>query len=434
MNYSAVDLIQKKKLNKELTADEIQWLISSYAEDKIPDYQMAAWAMAIYFNGMSTDEVAAFTLAMKNSGEVFDFSHLNAPRVDKHSTGGVGDKTSIVIGPILAAAQIYTPMIAGRGLAHTGGTLDKLESIPGFSISLDKQTLTKNVEKHFFSLMGQTKEICPSDRKLYALRDVTSTVDSLPLICGSIMSKKLAEDLTGLVLDVKYGSGAFMKTLEQSEALAKLLKFAGDKNGVKVHALITSMDQPLGRYAGNALEIKECVDILKGEKDAHPDTYKLSIELSAHAILLAEKANNLDEARSHAEKMISTGKAYEAFEKWLEYQGPSQIEKLPEAKFTKEVLAPRAGFIASIDTEKAGWSTVALKVGRLKTTDSVDPAAGIEFYKKQTEQVEAGEPIAKLYASDEKLFEKAEQLLLESYSIKKTAAENPLPLIAKVLT
>lgn len=433
MSHSAVGIIQKKKRKQSLTAEEITWLIHSYAADKIPDYQMAAWAMAVYFNGMDENEIAAFTAAMRDSGDKFDFEHLQAPRIDKHSTGGVGDKTSLIIGPIWAAAQIYTPMIAGRGLGHTGGTLDKLESIPGFSVQLEKRQFEKNIETHFFSLMGQTKEICPADRKLYALRDVTATVDSLPLICGSIMSKKLAEDITGLVLDVKFGSGAFMKTVEDAEALARLLQATGKKNGVRVHALLTSMEQPLGRFAGNALEVKECIDVLSGSKD-YPDTHNLSVELAAHGILLAEKATDLEQARQIATSIVESGKALEAFTRWLDYQGPSNLAALPTARQTKDIFAKESGYLGKMDCEKLGWACVHLGAGRFKTDDQIDPTAGLEFKVKLGQPVAAGEPLARMYANDSRNFSLVERILLESLCIQAEPLENDLPLIAKVLT
>ena len=296
------------------------------------DYQMSAWAMAVYLNGMDVTETASLTRAMRDSGYRFNFDHLQAPRIDKHSTGGVGDKTTLIIGPILKAAKVFVPMIAGRGLGHTGGTIDKLESIPGFRSRLSLEDFQSQIENHHFALIGQTEDICPADRRFYALRDVTSTIDSLPLICGSILSKKLAEGLTGLVLDVKWGSGAFMKDLEDARKLATLLKAIGQKNDLAVRALLTNMNQPLGRFAGNALEVKECVDIMESKtceqngRDLYADTRELSLQLSAHMLIMAGLFSKVDEASAHAEKLLSSGAARAAFDEFLADQGPCDLK------------------------------------------------------------------------------------------------------------
>jgi pyrimidine-nucleoside phosphorylase len=438
--FNITQLIKNKRLGRAHSQAEIKFLIDGFTASRVADYQMAAWAMAVCFNGLSSDETAWLTAAMRDSGRTLNFGRLKnqgRPRIDKHSTGGVGDKTSLIIGPILAACEIHTPMIAGRGLGHTGGTLDKLESIPGFRVFLSEEEFTQNVEKHFFSIMGQTESICPADRKFYALRDVTGTVDSLPLICGSIMSKKLAEDLSGLVLDVKFGSGAFMKTVDEAQELATLLKSTGESNGLRVHALLTNMDQPLGRFAGNAPEVIECIDILRGGTVIAQDTRDLSIELSAHAILLADRAPDLSAARDMAERALASGAAWRAFQKLLSYQGNGQELNLDSlrAQFEHVVLAPASGHIVAMNTEQIGYALVELGVGRKKASDSVDLFAGVEFFAKTGSSIEKGQPLFRLMGSSQPAFEDVSRLLCQSVQISNQAfGQKPLPLIAKVLT
>lgn len=439
MSLLPAEMIQKKKRGGTHTQEEIEWWIQEFTRDAIPDYQMAAWAMAVCFQGMKADETAWLTLAMKRSGLHFNFSRLNAPRIDKHSTGGVGDKTSLLIGPILAAAEVYTPMIAGRGLGHTGGTLDKLESIPGFRVQLTQKEFEANVEKHFFSLMGQTKEICPADRKLYALRDVTATVDSIPLICASIMSKKLAEDLTGLVLDIKYGNGAFMKTLSQAETLAHTLKKTGEHNGVTVHALITDMNQPLGCYAGNSLEVHECLEILEGKTkiigavDFYDSNRELSLQLSAHGLFLAKKASTLKDSYALARRLLENGSALKAFIKLCDYQGPARIDQLPVAKFSTTVTAEKSGRLTSIDTEKLGLALIDLGAGRRKADDQIDPSAGIEMCVRVGDYIEKGQPLLKAYCSSKAWTDEVHTYLKNAFAVSNDAVQ-ALPLIAQVIT
>jgi pyrimidine-nucleoside phosphorylase len=325
-----------------------------------------------------------------------------------------------LIGPILAAAKVYTPMIGGRGLGHTGGTLDKYESIPGFKVDLSIEDFTKNIEFNYFSIMSQTSDICPADKKLYALRDITGTVESLPLICGSIMSKKLAENLTGLVLDIKCGSGAFMKTLEDAEQLAQLLKLTGEGNNVKVHALITNMNEVLGRFAGNALEVKECWDILCNEQsllnghDFYESTRELSLILSGHAIFLAEKTASVEEGIQMAREMLTSGRARISFENLLKYQGPSDLKNLPKAKYQAEVLSPQDGKIASVNTELIGLANIELGTGRKSLSDHIDFSAGIEVLFRCGDKVTEKQPLFRLYASNKDLFTQAAPLLLKS--------------------
>lgn len=440
MSYMPAELIKKKKLKGEHSREEIIWIVKAFTAGELPDYQMSAWAMAIWFNGMTDTEIAVLTEAMRDSGKKFSFSHLERPRIDKHSTGGVGDKTTLIIGPILAAAKVHVPMIAGRGLGHTGGTLDKLASIPGFRLSLSSQEFQENVEKHFFSLIAQTEDICPADRKFYALRDVTATIDSLPLICGSIMSKKLAEDLTGLVLDVKFGSGAFMKTIGEAERLAQLLKNTGEKNGVRVSALITNMNEPLGRFIGNSLEVQECVDILSGKKylergiDFYENTRQLSLALSAQMLILANRAANADEGFKLAEEILNSGAALKEFQNLILRQGPGDLLKLPRAKNSTTVTAPRSGFLHKINTELIGLAGVELGAGRKISSDKIDSTAGIEVLCRLNMKLEKNQPIFRLLGNDERRFADAEKLLLSAIEINDAPPQDLLPLIAKVLT
>ena len=438
VSYIPAELIKKKKLGGHHSHEEIDWLISAFTQGEFTDYQMAAWAMAVWFNGMTADETTALTTAMLRSGSRFDFSSLNAPRVDKHSTGGVGDKTSLLIGPLLAAAHVYSPMISGRGLGHTGGTLDKLESIPGFRVNLSREEFASHVARHYFAVMGQTADICPADKKLYSLRDVTSTVDSLPLICASIMSKKLAEDLTSLVLDVKFGSGALMKNVAEARKLALSLKAIGEKSGIRVTALITNMNEPLGRFAGNAAEVFECYEILQGKtfiadgRDLYAPTRDLSIELSAHALLLSRCVDDLVNARSHVRELLDSGAALRAFENLLEYQGPSDISKLPTAPFSKTLKASRSGFISAIQTETIGLALIELGAGRKTTNDHIDPTAGVEMLVRIGDELSAGAPLCRIFANSDSTFATVERLLVRAIEIDEIPPE-PISLIAEVL-
>jgi pyrimidine-nucleoside phosphorylase len=436
MEFIPAEIIKKKRNGGAHSEAEIRWLIKAFTNEEIDPAQMSAWAMAVFFNKLNAQETAWLTRAMRDSGEILKLGHL-PHRVDKHSSGGVGDKTSLIIGPILAACEVYTPMIGGRGLGHSGGTLDKYESLPGFRINLTNNEFCKNVEQHFFSIMGQTKDICPADKKLYALRDITGTVESLPLICGSIMSKKLAENLSGLVLDVKCGSGAFMKTQKDAEALAALLKSTGEANNVKVHALVTDMNQVLGRFAGNALEVRECWDIVCGKSliengfDYYAPTRDLSITLSAHAILLANKTDSLEKATKMAEEALSSGRAKIAFEKLLEYQGPSTIDDLPLANHTYEVCATESNTISATNTELVGLANIELGTGRKRLSDSIDYAAGLEILYRVGDTVTKGQPLFRLYANDKNRFSIASDLLTKSITY---GEQKPLPLILKVLS
>lgn len=443
MSFMPAELIKKKKFGGELSADEIHWLISEYSKGKIPDYQMSAWAMAVWFKGMNENEIAVLTLAMRDSGEKFNFKHLGRPRIDKHSTGGVGDKTTLIVGPILAAAGVAVPMIAGRGLGHTGGTLDKLSSLPGFRLNLGHDEFEKFVSEFNFALIGQTSTICPADKKLYALRDVTSTVDSLPLICSSIMSKKLTEDLTGLVLDVKFGSGAFMKTVDEALALARLLKSTGEKNGVRVSALITNMDEPLGRFVGNSVEVFECVEIMSGRShflhgiDYYSRTRELSLALAGHMLFLSDKVLSVDDGFLLAQNILNSGAALREFKGLLLRQGPSDIAALPVARYTHDVLANKSGVVAKINTELLGLAAIELGAGRKIATDKIDYSAGLEVCCHLGQIVRPENILYRIFANSDSGFAAAEKLIREAVTIHNPNTDKTidrLPLIAQVVT
>jgi len=415
------DLIRRKRDGAELQRNEIEFLINGYTRDSIPDYQMSAWLMAVLLRGMTRAELAALTEAMLNSGEVLSFPELPATKVDKHSTGGVGDKTSLVIAPIVAATGLYVPMISGRGLGHTGGTLDKLESIPGFNVNLSVTDFRRVLAQCGAGLIGQTKEIAPADKKIYALRDVTGTVESPYLICASIMSKKLAEGIDALVLDVKTGSGAFMKAEKDAVFLAELMVETGQRLGKRIAALITDMDQPLGNAVGNALEVAECIDILNGK--GPEDLRELCLILSAWMFLLSKRVQNTDQGRELAEQMISSGKAREKFREMIRLQGGDANVMdnpglLPQAKQKADVKSHVSGFVTGFMTEQIGTAGVLLGGGRAKKEDSVDPAVGIIIHKKIGDQVSAGEALCTVHYNSAQRFDQAAPLIQQSYRIE----------------
>jgi pyrimidine-nucleoside phosphorylase len=430
-----VDLIRRKRDAGELTPEEIKFLIEGYTHNTIPDYQMTAWLMAAWIRGLTPAELAALTDAMLHSGKVLDWSDLPGRKVDKHSTGGVGDKTSLVIAPIVAAGGLRVPMISGRGLGHTGGTLDKLESIAGFNVNLSLAEFRRVLAKCGCALIGQTEEIAPADKKIYALRDVTATVDNPFLICASIMSKKLAEGIDALVLDVKTGSGAFMKKIEDAEYLAGLMVETGKRMGKKMVALITDMDQPLGRTAGNAMEIAECVEALQGKGPA--DLRELSIELSAWMFFLGERSASVADGRKLAEEMIASGRARDKFREIIHEQGGDERivddpQRLPQARSKLDVTSQTAGFVAGIDCERLGVACGVLGGGREKKEDTIDPAVGLEFHRRLGDRVDLGAPLVTLhYNSDARLVD-ARQLVASSYRIGH-AAPPPRPLVHKVI-
>lgn len=438
MNLLPAEVIKKKRNGGSLTEEEIFSFINSYTAGEIPDYQMSALLMAIYFQGMSDTETLALTKAMLHSGITIDFQKIPGFKVDKHSTGGVGDKTSLILGPIVAAVGLSVPMISGRGLGHTGGTLDKLESIPGFNTQLSIDQFVQAIDRHRICFIGQTQEICPADKKIYALRDVTATVESLPLICASIMSKKLAEGVDGLVLDVKFGSGAFMKDPESSEKLARNLMAIAQGYGKKVAALITNMDQPLGRYAGNSLEVEECVAILKNQdhkgihgKDLYEDTRELSLQLSAYMLWLGGSTKTVDDAYHLAKVALGSGRAYDKFEELCRIHS-GLLSQLPKPRFHHEVIATEEGFIESMNTEAIGVVGIQIKAGRAKTSDVIEPTAGIEFHSKVGDRVEKGQPLFTLHGADLSLLKNAEKALRSSVKLSEAPVE-PKPLILKTL-
>ncbi len=396
--FLATEIIKNKRDGKENSTEELEFFLRGYLSGEIADYQMSAWLMAVVLKGMSEKETVTLMRLMLESGATLDFSHLPAMAVDKHSTGGVGDKTSLILAPIVAALGLFVPMVSGRGLGHTGGTLDKLESIPGFETSLDVKLFCQLVEKHGLSFMGQTAEICPADKKIYGLRDVTGTVESLPLICASIMSKKVAEGIDGLVLDIKCGSGAFMKDLKSARKLANGLVRVGKLYDKKVSALITQMDQPLGRFIGNSLEVAECVSILRNDEQLEffSETKELSLLLASHMALISGKYRSLKAARVACEMVLSSGKAYEKFQDIVKAQG-GDLSGLPSVNLTGEVRARTSGWLQSFETEEIGRAAIELGAGRRISTDKIDATAGIEVLKKVGSQVKKGDLIYRIY-------------------------------------
>ncbi len=433
----AIDVIRKKRDGGELTQAEIAALVDGYTRGEIPDYQASAWLMAVLLKGMTPPESAFLTDTMLRSGEVLDFSDLPKRKVDKHSTGGVGDKTSLVLAPVVAAGGLIVPMISGRGLGHTGGTLDKLEAIPGFNVNLPVARFRKVLESCGCSMIGQTAEIAPADRKLYALRDVTSTVESPFLICASIMSKKLAEGIDALVLDVKTGSGAFMKKEEDAVYLAELMVETGERMGKKMAALITNMDQPLGRYVGNALEVVEVLEVLRGE--GPDDLRDLCHELAAWMFLLGDRVRTIAEGKQLSERLIRSGEALSKFREMVKLQDgdPRAIDdptRLPQAKNKDDVLSPRAGYVQSIQCERSGTACVILGGGRERKEDSVDPAVGFVLHKRVGDAVASGEPLCTIHYNSEALAARAKALLLESFTIGDKAPATQRPLVHRVIS
>jgi pyrimidine-nucleoside phosphorylase len=432
----AVDVVEKKRDGGELSREEIDFFVRGYAHGDIPDYQASAFTMAVFFRGMVPAEIVALTESMMRTGEVLDLSDLPGPKADKHSTGGVGDKTSLVLAPLAAACGVYVPMISGRGLGHTGGTLDKLESIPGFDVRLSLDRLRAVLRECGLGLIGQTPEIAPADRKLYALRDVTATVESLPLISASIMSKKMAEGIDALVLDVKCGNGAFLPGREQATALATTMVGIGRGMGKKVVALITAMDQPLGRTVGNALEVAECVETLKGRGPA--DLESLSIELAAWMVHLAGAAPSLDAARARVRDALASGVGLERFRRVIELQGgnPGVCDDpslLPQAPETVVVRSDRDGRVARLAARAVGDASMLLGAGRETVQSTIDPAVGFVFHKKVGDPVAVNEPIVTVHVGRASHREAALARLREAIAV---APEAPArgPLVIDILT
>ena len=432
--FNTVELIRKKREKTTLSNEEIIYLVDNYSKGNIPDYQFSAFLMAAYINGLSKDETSALTKAMLHSGDIVNLSNLKGIKVDKHSTGGVGDKTSLIIAPIAAAAGVYIPMISGRGLGHTGGTLDKLEAIPGFNVNLDLKNYKEVLKKSKMVLIGQTKEIAPADKLIYSLRDVTATVESIPLITGSIMSKKLAEGIDALVLDVKTGSGAFMKTLKDSENLAKSLIDTAKAFDKKVVAFITDMNQPLGKYIGNWFEVLESINILKGE--VVPGLTELCLNLAGTMIYLGGKADSIKSGINLAQELINNGKAFDKFVEVVKLQGGDisfilDPEKYPKCKYVEKVKIKNSGYIKAINTYEIGMLSLLLGAGRLKKEDIIDPMAGIIFYPLIGDNVKEGDVIAELH-SNRKITQTDKDKLISALTLSSTKPPK-VKLIHKIL-
>jgi pyrimidine-nucleoside phosphorylase len=424
--------IRKKRDGAALEREEIFDFIQRYSRGEIPEYQASALLMAIFFRGLDARETADLTEAMMRSGQVLDFSELAQPKIDKHSTGGVGDKTSLIVAPAAAAGGLMVPMISGRGLGHTGGTLDKVESIPGFRTRLGLSEFRQALADCGMALIGQTEELVPADRKLYALRDVTSTVESIPLISASIMSKKLAEGIDGLVLDVKTGSGAFMKRIEDARALAERMVQIGTACGKRVRGLITSMSQPIGRAVGNALEVIESLETLKGRGPR--DLVEISRELTAHMFLLGNVDDSLDAGRARFDAAIIGGDALEKFTQTIARQGgdPRVVEdysRLPHAQHEDSLVAPEDGYLAGLDAETIGRASMLLGAGRERLDSVIDPGVGLVFEKKVGDAVETGERICAIYSNDRKRVDRVRQMLRDATVIAREPVSPPVSVL-----
>jgi len=434
--FRAIDVIRKKRDGVELSQAEIAALVNAYTEGSIPDYQVSAWLMAVVLKGMTRPETAALTDAMLHSGDVLDLSSLPRKKVDKHSTGGVGDKTSLVLAPLAAAAGVAVPMISGRGLGHTGGTLDKLEAIPGFNVNLPVAEFRRVLEICGCAMIGQTAEIAPADRKLYALRDVTGTVESPYLICASIMSKKLAEGIDALVLDVKTGSGAFMKSEKDAAFLAELMVETGERMGKRVVALITDMDQPLGNMIGNALEVVEVVEVLRG--GGPEDLRELCLELAGWMLHLGGVSKTVAEGKQESAKLISSGKALEKFRQMVELQGGDarvvdDVKRLPQAQHSMQVASAKTGYLTAMQCEQIGTACVILGGGRGRKEDAVDPAVGIVLHKKVGDRVATRDAIATIHYNREAQAARARQLIEASCEVAEGTPPTKRPLIHRVI-
>lgn len=429
------DIIHKKREGGELTREELRFFVQGFTRGEIPDYQASALLMAIFFRGMTRRETGDLTLEMAGSGDRVDLSALPGVKVDKHSTGGVGDKTSLIIGPIAAACGVTIAKMSGRGLGHTGGTVDKLESIPGLRTDIPRQEFFDIVKRTGLSIIGQSGNLCPADKKLYALRDVTATVESLPLIASSIMSKKIAAGADAILLDVKVGSGAFMKTLEDSRALAREMVRIGSQVGRQTVALITDMDMPLGRKIGNALEVQEAVEVLSGKGDHR--LRSLCLELSANMVYLGRQAETMEGARAKAVEAVRSGGALEKLRQMAEAQGgdPSYItnpEKFTISPACVEIAAPQAGYITRLDAEGCGLAAVELGAGRETKESPIDFGAGIVLMKNKGDRVEKGQPIARLYAQSEALCRRGEERIFQALEVGPQAPQTGPMLLDRV--
>lgn len=423
-----VDLIEKKRDGHELTKEEIKFIINGYTDGTIPDYQMSALTMAIVFKGMTENERADLTMSMVESGDQIDLSQIEGIKVDKHSTGGVGDTTTLVLGPLVAALGVPVAKMSGRGLGHTGGTIDKLEAVNGFHVEIDNAEFIELVNKNKIAVIGQSGNLTPADKKLYALRDVTATVESIPLIASSIMSKKIAAGADAIVLDVKTGAGAFMKTLDDSRELAKAMVRIGNNVGRRTMAVISDMSQPLGYAIGNALEVKEAIDTLKGE--GPEDLTELCLTLGSHMVYLAEKAGSLAEARTLLENVIKDGSALDKLKVFLSSQGgdASIVDdpaKMPQAKYTFELEAKEDGFVAEIVADEVGTAAMLLGAGRATKESVIDLAVGLVLRKKIGDQVKKGESLVTIYSNFEDVSE-VKAKLYENIKISSTKVDAPI--------
>ncbi|MFJ7725482.1 pyrimidine-nucleoside phosphorylase [Neobacillus sp. NPDC097160] len=423
-----VDLIEKKRDGQELATDEIKFIINGYTDGSIPDYQVSALTMAIYFKGMTERERADLTMAMVESGDQIDLSQIEGIKVDKHSTGGVGDTTTLVLGPLVAALGVPIAKMSGRGLGHTGGTIDKLEAVEGFHVEIENNEFIDLVNKNKIAVIGQSGNLTPADKKLYALRDVTATVDSIPLIASSIMSKKIAAGADAIVLDVKTGAGAFMKTLDDSRELAKAMVRIGNNVGRRTMAVISDMSQPLGFAIGNALEVKEAIDTLKGE--GPEDLTDLCLTLGSHMVYLAEKAGTLEEARTMLENVIKDGSALDKLKVFLSSQGGDASivddpSKMPQAKYIYELEAKENGYVAEIIADEVGTAAMLLGAGRATKESVIDLAVGLVLRKKIGDQVKEGESLVTIYSNFENV-EEVKQKLYENIKISTSKVEAPI--------
>jgi pyrimidine-nucleoside phosphorylase len=429
-------IIQKKRDGQTLTEEEIRFFINGFTSSELPDYQMSALAMAICFQGMTLDETMWLTRTMIASGKIVEWKRqAGLFYADKHSTGGIGDKTSLIIAPLVACCGVKVPMISGRGLGPTGGTLDKLESISGFNVNLPLDKFQQITDKVGACMIGQTAEIAPADKKLYALRDVTATVSCLPLIVASIMCKKLAENVDGLVLDVKWGSGAFMRTRETSAELARAMVEVGKRYGKKVCALQTDMNQPLGQQIGNALEVRECIEVMNGSARAD-DLMEVALALSAEMLLMAGAAKNVADARQMLQKKLASGEALKKFAEMIAAQGGDarvcdDVRRLPAAKQTRPIAAPKSGVVQAIECDQIGYAVIALGGGRKVSADKIDFGVGFEQPKKIGDTVTAGEPLMIMHYNDTVRATEAEHMVQQAYKIEDKPVTTRLPLIVQ---
>ena len=426
------DVIRKKRDGLSLSREEIDFFIAGVTNGRIADYQVSALLMAIYLNGMNDAEQQALTEAMLNSGNILDFSDIPKPKADKHSTGGVGDKTSIIIAPLVAACGVCVPMISGRGLGHTGGTLDKLESIPGYRVALSATEFKKVLDQVGYAMAGQTAELAPADKKMYALRDATATVEAIPLIVASIISKKGAAGLDAMIIDVKVGNGAFMRDEDRAEALAHALVSTGNSCGIKTRALLTDMNQPLGGAVGNSLEVLECIQILRGEaNEAARPVLDLSMELCAHMLVLANVDQTVEAAHERLDNVLQSGQALECLQSNIAAQGgdprvcDAPRDFLPLVSETVKVESPRSGFITRVDTTEIGHAIAAIGGGRVRIEDTVDPTVGFTSELKLGDEVRTGEAIGVVYCADSSAAVEAARRIQGAYEIGDVPAQFP---------